>query len=79
MLQQHFARGAQVAVLLEAVVEEVLHDGRRAFRDRRAVVLHIPEQGGHRSGVWYGGWPSSSSITMQSYAPVADMGEKFTG
>ena len=38
----------QVAVFLEAVVKEVLDDGRSAVWDWRAVVLHYPEERGHR-------------------------------
>jgi hypothetical protein len=45
--EQLLGGDAQVDVLLEAVVQKVLDDGRRALGDRRAVILHDAEERGH--------------------------------
>jgi hypothetical protein len=48
MLKQLFCGHAEIRVLLEAVIEEVFHDGRGALGDRRAVILHNAKERGHR-------------------------------
>jgi hypothetical protein len=47
VLEKLLCRYTQVAVFLEAVVEEVFDNGRGAFGDGRAVVLDDAKEGGH--------------------------------